>query len=447
MRRDSLLAGEDGDIAVFDPARRKWWTYAALRKKIAETITEYENARPRLIFNLCRNDFHSLTVYLTAFERGDPIALLDAEMPEEFRDRLVEEYRPTQVNAGSWAMAYEDSVRELNPDLALLLPTSGTTGSPKFVRLSRRNVIANADSIAAALDLKPSDRAITSLPIHYSYGLSVINSHLRAGAAIILTDASLTSKDFWALADDAGATSMAGVPYTYQMLRRLGVAKVAPPSLTTLTQAGGRLAPELVSELSETMRARGGRFFVMYGQTEATARISVLPSDKLPEKLGSVGQAIPGGKLRIDDGEVVYEGPNVMMGYAESAADLDKGDEMHGVLRTGDLGRIDDEGFLYITGRAKRFAKVFGLRVNLDDVEKLTHGIGPVAAVAGDDKVIVFAEKAAEGQFAEAKQALVAELRVHHTAVELRAVEKLPLMANGKVDYAALSADASLRSA
>lgn len=121
----------------------------------------------------------------------------------------------------------------------------------------------------------------------------------------------------------------------------------------------------------------------MYGQTEATARMAVLPPERLADKLGSAGLALPGGRLEADDdGEILYHGPNVMMGYADTADDLSRGDDLGGVLRTGDLGRVDPDGFLHITGRLKRMAKIFGIRVNLDDVERMLRGSGPVAVTA-----------------------------------------------------------------
>jgi acyl-CoA synthetase (AMP-forming)/AMP-acid ligase II len=218
------------------------------------------------------------------------------------------------------------------------------------------------------------------------------------------------------------------------MLRRLRYDRAEHPTLATLTQAGGRLSPELVTEFS----GKSDRFFVMYGQTEATARIAVLPPDRLADKPGSAGTAIPGGRLAIDDGEVVYHGPNVMMGYAETAADLARGDDLGGVLRTGDLGRLDSDGFLYITGRLKRIAKIFGVRVNLDDVERLLRDSGPVAATSGDDRVTVWTEGLdAAGRVGLARR-LGAELRVHWSGFDVRGIERLPLLATGKIDYQAL---------
>ena len=262
---------------------------------------------------------------------------------------------------------------EVHPDLALLLTTSGSTGSPKLVRLTLRNLAANAESIAQYLQLTPQERPITSLPMSYSYGLSVINSHLQVGATIVFTEDGVLQREFWDAVDQHHCTSFAGVPYTYQMLLQTGLLNKKGSSLRTLTQAGGRLEERYIQQMYDLAMARGWKFMVMYGQTEATARISYVPFERLGGKVGSVGIAIPNGLLSVDEhtGELVYRGPNVMLGYAECRDDLAKGDELHGVLRTGDLARQDDDGYFYITGRLKRFLKLFGKRFNLDDVEKI----------------------------------------------------------------------------
>ena len=181
---------------------------------------------------------------------------------------------------------------------SVLLSTSGTTGSPKLVRLAHRNIEANADSIAEYLDIDERERAIQSLPIHYSYGLSVLHSHLATGASVILTPHSIMRPEFWADAARWQATSFAGVPYSYAILQRTGLLRRAmPDTMRTLTQAGGRLAPEAIVKLHELMQERGGRLFVMYGQTEATARISYVPPEALPEKAHTIGIPIPGGSF------------------------------------------------------------------------------------------------------------------------------------------------------
>lgn len=459
---------EPGVPAVFDAPSGRSWSYAELEHALASN-GQWFDGDPQIVFCFCDNSIGSLFAYLTCFERGVPVALLDGSLDEDFRNGLVDRYRPkfivapedaafdqalysredAKIEGSSIWRRRDDRVLQIDPELAVLLPTSGTTGNPKFVRLSRTNIASNANSIRLGLDIQPGERAILSLPLHYSYGLSVVNSHLMAGGALVVTTTSVASREFWDAARNYQVTSMAGVPYTYQILRRLGLNKVAPPSLRTLTQAGGRLPPENIREFHQLMTSRDGRFFVMYGQTEATARMAIVPADRLSEKLGSAGLPVQDGSILILDdagnraapgeqGEIVYEGPNVMMGYAEFPEDLAAGDVLKGRLHTGDLGYLDADGFLFITGRASRFGKVFGLRVNLDDIEKLAAGTNAVAAIAGDDRVIVFVEGTHEGATGAIRSTLSQKLQVHASAFDIRTIDRLPLLASGKVDYRTL---------
>lgn len=370
-----------------------------------------------------RADAASAIAYLTAVRAGHAVILLEADADPT---AIVETYDPRYVVTGDGVEVREQAApAQLHPDLRVLLSTSGSTGSPKLVRLTEANVRANAASIAQYLDLGPGERAIQSLPLSYSYGLSVLNSHLHAGASVAFTPHSVIRPEFWADLRRHEATSFAGVPYAYQMLERIGMRDMDLPSLQTMTQAGGRLDPEIAARY-----ARRARFFVMYGQTEATARIAYVPPERLADKPGSIGIAIPGGELSVDDGELVYRGPNVMMGYATARADLARGDELGGVLRTGDLGYADDDGFFYVTGRAKRIAKVYGQRINLDEVEAAVDG--PAGAIAGEDRIDVFAEREADAR------ALAARFRLPPRALRVHTIERLPVKASGKVDYAAL---------
>jgi acyl-CoA synthetase (AMP-forming)/AMP-acid ligase II len=394
--------------------------------------------RPGPLFCGMRNNLASVLRYLAAWRSRRPIALLDPDLSAGALADLAGRFRPAALLGFTHAADGSPPARgqspDPHPDLAVLLATSGSTGNPKLVRLSRQAVSANAAAIATALTIEPGEIAPTSLPLHYSYGLSVLNSHLAAGATVVLTEAGLLERSFWTHLDEHKCTSLAAVPYQYEMLRRLRYDRAEHPTISTLTQAGGRLSPELVTEFA----ARSDRFFVMYGQTEATARITVLPPDRLADKPGSAGTAVPGGRLTVEEGEVVYHGPNVMMGYAESAADLARGDDLGGVLRTGDLGRLDDEGFLYLTGRLKRIAKIFGVRINLDDVERLLRDSGPVAATSGDDRVTVWAEGLDTAGCRNLARRLGAELRLHWSGFDVRGIDRLPLLPTGKIDYRSL---------
>lgn len=413
-------------------------TAQTLTDRVEHTAERLATLPPGPLFCGMRNDLDSVLRYLGAWQAGRPVALLDPELPGAVLADLARRFRPAALlgfaNAPDGPLRRPADVPVPHPDLALLLATSGSTGDPKLVRLSRRAVLDNAAAIASALSIGPGAVSPTSLPMHYSYGLSVLNSHLIAGATVVLTDDSLLQRSFWNDVDAYACTSLAAVPYQYTMLQRLGFDRARHPTLTTLTQAGGRLDEALVKEFA----AQTDRFYVMYGQTEATARIAVLPPDRLADKPGSVGVAVPGGRLTVDAGEVVYHGSNVMMGYAHTAADLALGDELGGVLRTGDLGELDSEGFLTVTGRLRRIAKVFGIRVNLDDIERLLHDVEPAAATSGDDRVTVWTEGLTTADRAALARRLGAQLRVHWSAFDVRTIDRLPLLPTGKIDYRTL---------
>ncbi|GAA2619399.1 AMP-dependent acyl-CoA synthetase [Paractinoplanes durhamensis] len=383
---------------------------------VSTAASELEKEPGAVVFHPISTTISDIARYLAALRLGRPVVLLD----------------PDGDNA-HWAERF--ATDDVHPDLALLLTTSGSTGNPKLVRLSADAVLANAGQIADVLDITADDVAITTLPLFYSYGMSVLNSHLLRGATVILERTGIMQRDFWTAAVEHNVTSMAFVPYQYEMLRRLRFDPAKYPALRKLTQAGGRLRSDLISDFAQRMATVEGSFYVMYGQTEAAPRMATLPPARLEEKLGSVGLALPGAHFSLSpEGEVLYHGPNVMMGYADTAADLAKGDEQGGVLHTGDLGRIDDDGYLFITGRIKRMGKVFGVRINLDDVEKHF----PVTAVAGEDKLNVFALGATDDEVRDLRTKISEWLGTHFSGVVVRSIESLPLLPNGKVDYRAL---------
>ncbi|GAA1330962.1 AMP-binding protein [Saccharothrix algeriensis] len=442
---------------------------AALRAEVA--AVSFDGVPEGVLFALTAIDVPSVLRYLAAFESGRAVALLDAGQDAGVLLDLVGRFRPAAVlgaageppagyRAGdvagpAWVRADPAGVVP-HPDLAVLLPTSGSTGNPKFVRLSRAAVLANAGAIADVLGIDGAEVAPTSLPLHYSYGMSVLNSHLLRGATVVVEPTGVMGRPFWQAVEEHKITSLAGVPYHYEMLRRLRFDPAKYPTLRTITQAGGKLRDELVVGFNDLMTAVGGRMFVMYGQTEAAPRMATVPAERLADKVGSAGPALPGGAFAIRSadgvettapdvvGEVLYRGPNVMMGYAEGEAELALGDVTGGVLETGDLGRLDAEGYLFITGRLKRIGKVFGNRVSLDDVERFARAAWPgsLAAVPAGDKVVVWLETAAgDDRGADRKavaRALSEKLRLHVTGFDVRAVEALPLLASGKVDYRAL---------
>lgn len=379
-----------------------------------------------------------IALYLGALRRGYPILLL-ADTGNAASKAIIRRY-------GAWVPGDPDPANSpiLHLDLAVLLSTSGSTGSPKLIRLSATNIASNAMSIASYLAIVQGDRAITSLPLHYSYGLSVLNSHLAVGAAIILTDASVADASFWALFEREGATHMAGVPYSYELLERTGFRNRTLPSLRTLTQAGGRLPQALVETYAEWAAERNVRFYVIYGQTEATARIAWLPPELAATHSDCIGIPIPGGTLTLENedgrdagdgpGQMVYRGPNVMMGYATGPEDLARGPELS-ALHTGDLAIRTPSGLFRIVGRMNRFSKLFGLRISHDEVERQLQADGLDALATGDDGALVVLVAGAVP--ADLGADLAARYGLPASAVQVETVDALPRLPSGKPDYAA----------
>lgn len=440
---------------------------ASEAKHFADAVTQKD-----LLFCLCENKLGSFVGYVACMEHNIPIVLLDGSKDLSVLKNLMEIYQPEYIwgetarieeiggeTVYSYAtyslqkMQYEVEVEkpEINPELALCLTTSGSTGSPKFVRLSAKNVLSNAESIAEYLSIDENEKPITTLPSYYSYGVSVINSHLIKGATILLTEGTVAQREFWNFLKEQQATSIAGVPYTYEMLRILRFMRMDLPYLKTMTQAGGKLNKDIAKQYIEFAQEKGKRFFVMYGQTEATARMSYLPLEHALDKYASIGIAIPGGKFSLMDvnghvieasdvdGELIYEGPNVSLGYAECRADLAKGDENHGVLHTGDVARRDADGYYYITGRMKRFVKVWGNRCNLDATEQLVKAVTTSCACVGvDDKITIFVTQ--EGLEDAIIKMLVSKTGFNNRAFEVRVIDAIPVKSTGKLDYQAMQA-------
>lgn len=422
-------------------------TYRELADRV-DAMAERLGPVRRLVALAAANDLDSLVAYLAALVAGHPLILLPEDKPAAL-ESLVTAYDPDVVlRPGGGTTVLEErrpgTRHELHPDLALLLSTSGSTGSPKLVRLSQKNLQSNAESIAEYLGIDSGDRAATTLPMSYCYGLSVINSHLLRGAGLVLTDLSVVDPCFWELFRSKEATAFAAVPYTFELLERVGFADMDLPRLRYVTQAGGRLAPDKVRSYAELGRRNGWDLFVMYGQTEATARMAYLPPELAATVPGAIGVPVPGGDFRIDpvpgltDGELVYTGPNVMLGYAQSPADLAKGRTIH-ELRTGDLARKHPAGVYEVVGRRSRFVKIVGLRVDLGQVERILADLGVQAASAGTDEGLVVAVEGDQDTRLLGK-VLSQGLGLPRTALEVHAVEHLPRLATGKLDYPAVLA-------
>lgn len=424
-----------------------------------------------LVFCLCSNSIGSVLGYVSFINNNIVPVLLSSNLEKALVNNLLDTYKPDYVWLPKHLIeqfeeykpvyeAYEyvllstnyDVVYPLYEELCLMLTTSGSTGSPKFVRQSYENVYDNAMSIVRYLELDDTERPITTLPMNYTYGLSIINSHLLVGATILLTDKGFMQKEFWDFFKSEEATSFGGVPYTYEMLDKLRFFRMNLPSLRYSTQAGGKLTPELHEKFAKNAANKGIKFVVMYGQCEATARMGYLPAEKSIEKCGSMGIAIPGGEFKLIDingrditeprvtGELVYKGKNVTLGYAECGEDLAKGDERGGILRTGDMAQFDEDGYYYVVGRKKRFLKIYGNRVNLDEVDRLIKAEFQnldCASSGEDDHMCIFLT---DGEKAELVREFVSrKTGLNISAFKIITVDEIPKNDAGKTLYKELS--------
>lgn len=396
--------------------------------------------------------FSSVITYLASMDAGIPLLLLDRQQADSVNEQLMMAYHV------AWLLDVSDggdrdiapSEQAVRHDLSLLLSTSGSTGAPKAVMLSRKNIISNAKSISQYLPMRTDDIAITCLPLHYSFGLSILNSHLWLGACVLLSDESMLSRAFWQQMLDYKITALSGVPFSYQMLKNLRIERMDLPNLRYLTQAGGKMPSTLVTHFTALAKDKAWQLYLMYGQTEATARIAYLPPECLEAYGDCIGQAIPGGSLYLKDeqgqritcsgvsGELFYQGENVMLGYASSYLDLQGGSHCL-ELATGDIAELTASGLYRISGRKRRFIKVRGKRLSLDHIESLLEAAegGNVWALGKDEALQLAYDRADDMQ--RVTDFAMQYLGLHPSLFKLQHVAELPRLSNGKPDYQTLS--------
>ena len=442
-------------VAAIDDSERSI-TYG----EICDFAQEFGKQLPQrsLIFILSENCIGSLLGYTAALSNRIVPLIISASTEEGLYNHLYELYQPEylwmpQIKAegknmlfSAWDYCLVKTGNQSTPmydELSLLLPTSGSTGSPKLVRHSYRNIEANADNVRRLFNLDGSEKAMAVLPMHYTMGLSVIASHLLAGATLMLSGHSLLDKGFWATLKEA--TSFTGVPYSYEILTKMRFTRMDLPNLKVITQGGGKLTEAMWNTLAQYAADKGKQFIATYGQSECTARMAYLPPELALEKVCSIGIAEPGGQLSIVDdsgnetfegevqGEMVYRGENVTFGYATCREDLLKGDENHGVMHTGDLACRDKDGCYFIIGRLKRFLKIYGLRIGLDEVERMikTEYKTDCYCKGDDEKLVVLVTDA---RLQEVLPAFIEEkTHLFHQRIEVQVVKEILRNEAGKV--------------
>lgn len=427
-----------------------------------------------LIFILSENKIESLLCYLACICNEIVPLLLDSSISTNDFNKIYYSYRPKFIwlsknklpknisykivfEYGSFVLLKINEFvnYKINNDLALLLSTSGSTGSPKFVRLTYKNIYSNALSISEYLNLSKMSKQITTLPMNYSFGISIINSHFIVGAKLLITDKTFFEKKFWEFFKREEPNSISGVPYTFQILRKMKFLNMHFPFLKTITQAGGNMNNKLKTEYAEYAKKKGIDFFVMYGQTEASPRMSFLEPKFLFNKIDSIGRPIPGGEFFLVDeknnkieetnkiGELVYTGDNVCIGYSFNYKDLYNVDQNNRKLYTGDLASKDKDGYYYIKGRKNRFVKIYGNRINLDDVEVLIfeylNNKQELACTGAEDKLKIFISGELEDHEKYLKKYISLKLNINTKAVEIKILTQIPKTKSGKTIYSKLT--------
>ena len=440
-------------------------SYKELKDKVNYLSKKFDKGSINLL--VCSNTIESIILYLSLLKSGAVILLLSNQLSDENIIKYANKYKASNIisqekffldiyknfwNFGDFFIYKNpNSVNLKNTNLALLLTTSGSTGNPKVVKISKNNLLSNTLAISKYLNLSIKDRHITTLPMNYTYGLSCINTFLFSGASIVLNNHSILEKSFWELINKFKPTSISGVPYTYEILDKIGINRLLSTSINVLTQAGGKLDRNLLSKYADLCKKNNCLFYVMYGQTEATARMSYLPPDKLLEKIDSIGIPIPGGHFEIDKstsnnsefekdkeyGELVYRGANVSLGYAASFNDLNNIDDFKEVLHTGDIGYKDKDGFYYIVGRKNRFAKICGIRVSLQDIEHILEFLNTKCLALSDDKkLVVYIEcNNLSMDKNEIKKIIVKETTLPPLSINIKLITEFPRKENGKINY------------
>lgn len=420
-----------------------------------------------LVVILCDYSIETVSFYYCQMMNHVVPILVDKKLRTDLISRIIEKYEPQFI----WCfqnisdkispfvkkviiqsenyLLIQTSFRniEKNPDLALLLTTSGSTGSSKMVRLSYDNLRCHANAAINTLDFSSEDRGITTLPMFHCYGLSVLHMHWMIGASIYLTEYSVLNTRFWDFFEKAQITNFAGVPYLYDMLKQIGFLDNNYKSLRFLTQAGAKFSDEQQKEFGRKLQEKGIKLYLCYGQTETTSWISRLSCEKILQKIGSVGNPVPGAFVTVENpndkgkGEIVCRGQSICLGYANDKQDLIRSDDNLGCLYTGDIGYIDEDGDIFIRGRKARFVKLLGERVSLDELEILLskHFETVQFICTGEDdelRIYYLAEDCPEEKILEFCSR---ELSIPRRLVKCYFINEIPYTKSGKIRYADLS--------
>lgn len=439
--------------------------------EIVEFTREWKQWIPHreLIFILCSNNMATIAGHIACIENRIVPLMISAKMDILLLESLTETYKPKYIwcEKGTELLKIICGIKiqekygyilyqtkyghtDMYNDLSMLLTTSGSTGSPKLVRHSYKNLISNAKNVADFFQFNGQDRSLIDLQLHYTMGLNVACSSLYAGATLMMTKYHAMQKEYWDFFDRSDITNITGVPYNYEILKRLKFFKKDYPYLRILAEGGGKLTDVMFKEIAEYAHDHNKRFYATFGTSETTARLAYLSPEMALRKIGSIGKAIPNGRLFLIDkngkeikqieaeGELAYQGENVTLGYATNREELTKGDERKGVYFTGDLARRDCDGFYYICGRKSRFLKLYSYRVGLDECERLIEtkfGI-ECACVGTDNKMIIYVTD--DERKDDIREYVANTTKIVKVAYEVRKIDQIPKNEVGKIMYSKL---------
>ena len=454
-KKNKALIFENNEFILYNDLIKKIENFSANIKKRS------------LIFLQCKNSFESIVGYLGSIKSNCVVSLIDDKISDDLFLKLVNKYHPDFIffekksikKLNNFSVAYsfgsyellvvkKKIEKKLNDKLSLLISTSGSTGTSKLVRQSTDNLNYNTNSIVKYLDISQTDIAMTTLPMSYVYGLSIINTHLNQGASIVLNSKSVLEKEFWNSLQKNKVSNFGGVPHTYSILEKINFKNYNLESLKYTTQAGGKINKKTAENVVKIYNSLDIKLYLMYGAAEATARMSYLPWENI-NKLESIGKAIPGGEFFLKDsnskiinetnthGELIYKGKNVSMGYAENLEDLSKGDENKGTLETGDIAYKDKDNCYYLVGRKDRYIKIYGMRINLQELEDIISKFDfENICMQDQDKentINVFIKDKFE--FKELKKIITSVTKIHPSVFVFKTVKNFPLNRNSKISY------------
>ena len=422
--------------------------------------------KDQLILVLANNSISSILSYIVSILNQNKIILIDENLNNAEIEKIIMLYEPSYIVSkiekpyfgiiqkpvfrilDSLILKTKFKKHDLKKDLLILLPTSGSTGSSKFVQLSKKNIISNTKSILKYLKINSNDRAVTNMPFYYSYMLSILNTHLFSGASIFVSNKTIIEKKFWNEFKKQKITSFNGVPYTWEVLNRVGKEKIFTNNIKYITQAGGKLDYDLANKIYQLCKQKKKDMYIMYGQTEASPRISYIKNENIIKYKGSIGKPINGVNMWIENknskkilkpnmkGEIFISGENIMMGYSSSVEDIKITNISKKKLKlnTGDIGYFNEDGFFYITGRSNRIVKIYGNRIDLNEIERKMKDFSiNVTCINKENNLVVFFNKKFSQKKIENK--LYDVMKLNLNKVKFVKIEKMPMTKNKKINY------------